>query len=44
MDDTRILKFNDENKEIQSQIRAEYKKNKSKRKGEKLKGNHPPSL
>lgn len=34
VDDTRILKYNDENKEIQTQIRAEHKKN-SKRKEKK---------
>lgn len=36
VDDSRILKYNDENKEIQTQIRAEYRRNKnSKRKDRK---------
>lgn len=34
VDDTRILKYTTENKEIQTQIRAEYRKN-SKRKERK---------
>ena len=35
VDDTRILKYNDENKEIQTQIRAEYRRNKNSKRKEK---------
>jgi len=42
VDDTRILKYNDENKEIQTQIRAEYRRNKNSKRRER-KGNFSPT-